>query len=81
LTAEVFGRASAAIVFGWIFTAHQVGAAVAALAAGTVREGFGDYLAAFAGAGLLCLVAAGMSLQIGRAVYQPAPMLALENRK
>jgi MFS family permease len=73
LTAEVFGRANAAIVYGWIFSAHQVGAAVAALAAGTVREGFGDYLAAFAGAGLLCLVAAGMSLQIGRSVFQSVP--------
>jgi hypothetical protein len=62
-----------AIVYGWIFSAHQVGASIAALAAGTVREGFGDYLAAFAGAGLLCLVAAGMSLQVGRSGYQPAP--------
>jgi MFS family permease len=78
LTAEVFGRANAAIIYGWIFTAHQIGAAVAALAAGTVREGFGDYLAAFAGAGLLCLVAAGMSLQVGRAAYQPAPSLRPE---
>jgi predicted MFS family arabinose efflux permease len=78
LTAEVFGRQNAAIIYGWIFSAHQVGAATAALAAGTVRTEFGDYVVAFAGAGLLCLVAAGMSLQVGRTIAQSVPLLRAE---
>jgi predicted MFS family arabinose efflux permease len=78
LTADVFGRENAAIVYGWIFSAHQLGAASAALAAGAIRTEYGDYVVAFAGAGMLCLVAAGMSLQIGRASVQPLPALRAE---
>ncbi len=78
LTANAFGRESAAIVYGWIFSAHQVGAASAALAAGTIRTEFGDYVVAFAGAGMLCLVAAGMSLQIGKSAMQALPRLRTE---
>ena len=66
LTTDVFGREHGGIVFGWVFAAHQVGAAAAAYGAGAMREEFGDYLAAFTIAGALCLVAAGMSLQINR---------------
>ncbi len=34
LTADAFGKANVGIVFGWIFAAHQLGAATAASAAG-----------------------------------------------
>ncbi len=54
------------MVFGWIFASHQVGAAVAAFAAGAVRTWAGDYQLSFMGAGLLCLVAAGLVTRIGR---------------
>ena len=37
LTAEVFGREKASIVFGWVAAAHQVGAAFAAYTAGALR--------------------------------------------
>jgi sugar phosphate permease len=66
LTSDVFGKERAPIVYGWVFAAHQVGAAAAAYGAGAMREEFGDYLVAFTIAGALCLVAAGMSLQINR---------------
>jgi len=66
LTASCFGPARAGIMFGWIFAAHQLGAAFIALLAGTIRVELGEYLAAFLFAGLLCLAAALGSLLIGR---------------
>ena len=52
-------------VFGWIFAAHQIGAAAAAWAGGASRTWFGTYGYAFVSAGVLCLFAAGLSLRIG----------------
>jgi predicted MFS family arabinose efflux permease len=66
LTAEVFGREKASIVFGWVVAAHQVGAAFAAFAAGALRTQFGTYSAAFIGAGALCVIAAVAVLPIAR---------------
>jgi len=54
------------IVFGWVFAAHQVGAAVAATGAGLVRDITGDYNPAWVAAGILCFFAAVMSVRIGR---------------
>ena len=67
LTAEVFGREKASIVFGWVVASHQVGAAFAAFGAGAVRTQFGTYAPAFMGAGALCLIAAIGVLPIARA--------------
>lgn len=67
LATESFGKERAAVVYGWVFAAHQVGAAVAAFGAGALRTEFGSYLIAFTFAGLLCLLAAATALQIGRA--------------
>jgi MFS family permease len=66
LTTQVFGRASAAIVYGWIFASHQLGAAAAAYGAGALRTLLGDYQVAFLSAGLLCLVACGLVIRINR---------------
>ena len=66
LAADRFGRERVGIVFGWIFCAHQLGAAFAAWAAGASRGWFGSYTVAFVSAGLLCLVAAGLSLRVRR---------------
>src|SRR5262245_2089092 len=66
LARKVFGAQNFAIVYGWIFAAHQIGAATIAFAAGAVRTVFGDYQIAFMTSGLLCLVAAGMVLRIAR---------------
>ncbi|MBA3642569.1 MAG: MFS transporter [Chloroflexota bacterium] len=79
LTADAFGKARAPIVFGWIFAAHQLGAASAASAAGITRTLFGDYQPAFIGAGLLSLLAAMMVLRIGQgAAAEPVPSRPLE---
>jgi len=66
LARKVFGMQNFAIVYGWIFAAHQLGAATIACAAGAVRTAFGDYQIAFMFSGLLCLLAAGMVLRIAR---------------
>jgi sugar phosphate permease len=66
LARRVFGAQNFAIVYGWIFAAHQMGAAAIAFAAGAVRTFFGDYQIAFMSSGLLCLVAAGLVLRIAR---------------
>jgi predicted MFS family arabinose efflux permease len=63
LCRERFG-ADGGIVFGWVFASHQVGAALAASAAGLVRTSTGSYDAAWIGAGALCLVAAGLSISV-----------------
>ena len=73
LTAEAFGRERVGVVFGWVFAAHQFGAAFAAWGAGAVRTWFGDYSWAFGTAGLLCLFAAGLVAQIARAGPEPLP--------
>ncbi len=80
LTADSFGPERAGIVFGWIFASHQLGAAVAAWAAGLVRTELGDYLWAFVAAGAIGTVAGTMSLFIGRrpptADAEPVEVLA-----
>jgi MFS family permease len=77
LTSEIFGRDRVGIVFGWIFCSHMIGAAVAAWAAGAARTWIGGYGWAFGTAGLLCLFATGLVLQISRRpVFAPAPALA-----
>lgn len=74
LAARAFGPDRAGIVFGWIFAAHQLGAATAAWGAGVIRTDLGDYLWAFLCAGIAGLVAAMLSLCIGRrAESQPSP--------
>lgn len=75
LTAETFGRERVGIVFGWIFCAHQLGAAVAAWGAGAARTFFGDYGWAFGCAGLLCLFAVGLVSSIARRP-EPEPVPA-----
>jgi MFS family permease len=80
LTADTFGRERVGIVFGWIFASHQIGAAAAAWAAGATRTWFGTYNYAFITAGGLCLLAAGLSLRIGkrerRIALAPEPLPA-----
>ena len=66
LTGKVFGREKAPLVFGWIFTAHQIGAAVATYGAGAARTGLSTYLPAFYAAGAMCLVAALVALAADR---------------
>jgi predicted MFS family arabinose efflux permease len=74
LCREAFGAAGT-VVFGWVFAAHQLGAAAAAVAAGVIRDVTGDYTAAWLGAALLCVVAAIASIRVRRVqapLRQPA---------
>ena len=57
---------SGTVVFGWVFAAHQVGAALASVGAGVVRDVTGEYTLAWFGAALLCVVAAIASARVRR---------------
>jgi sugar phosphate permease len=66
LVADRFGRVHVGAVFGWVFFAHQVGAALASFIGGVARDSLGDYTAAFLGAGVLAILASLMVLVIRR---------------
>jgi sugar phosphate permease len=72
LCREAFG-ANGIIVFGWVFASHQIGAAIAAAAAGAIRDTTGEYTIAWFGAAALCAVAAAVSFGIRRT---PATVLS-----
>jgi MFS family permease len=61
--------ADGTIVFGWVFASHQIGAAMAAAAAGAIRDHTGAYTIAWLGAAGMCVVAAGLSIGIRRAAH------------
>jgi len=60
-----FGKDNAALMFGWIAVAHQIGGAAAAWGAGYLRTETGTYEYVFMSAGIICLIAALMVLFIG----------------
>ena len=60
------------VVFGWVFASHQVGAALAAVGAGVIRDVRGTYDLAWFIAGGLCVAAALLSLSI-RPIRDPVP--------
>ena len=66
LAAQHFGAAKGPILFGWIFAAHQLGAATAAYGSGVTRDSILTYLPAFLAAGLACLLAAALFAAVGR---------------
>ncbi|MGZ3681271.1 MAG: MFS transporter [Ktedonobacterales bacterium] len=66
LAADSFGKENVGVVYGWISASHQLGAATAAFGAGALRTWLGSYQMSFLSAGVLCLVAAGMVIRIGR---------------
>ncbi len=76
LTAATFGPQRVGMVFGWIFAAHQLGAAVAAYGAGFIRTQMQSYSPAFFSAGVACILAALIVLMVRQrravAAAQPA---------
>ena len=64
LANDVFGRAAAPIIFGWVVVGHQLGAASAALLAGYMRNSLGSYTASSMMMGVACIIAAVMVLRI-----------------
>jgi sugar phosphate permease len=73
LTAQRFGAERANLVFGWIFAGHQIGAGLAAFAAGLSRTLLASYLPAFFVGGALCIIAALIAIAISR---PPKPVTA-----
>ena len=71
LVADLFGRENVGTVFGWVFCAHQIGAALAAWAGGAAREYVGDYGGAFVVAGVMALTAAVLAIRISRTPSAP----------
>ena len=66
LAGSTFGRERAPMVFGWIFAAHQIGAATAAFGAGLSRTLWLTYSPALYVAGGACLMAALLALMVRR---------------
>jgi sugar phosphate permease len=64
ITADTFGKQNVGKVYGWIFMAHQIGAAIMASTAGAIRTWMGDYQYAFLSGGVIAMIAAGLALQI-----------------
>lgn len=69
LTADLFGRQNAGVVFGWIAAAHQLGAALAAFGSGAIRTSLGDYRPAFLLSGFICFLA-GLSFIFTRRMLE-----------
>jgi MFS family permease len=66
LCADSFGRQHVGTVYGWVFCAHQIGAAVASALGGVAYDVFGNYLLAFVVAGFIGIAAGALSLAITR---------------
>ena len=66
LAADSFGRERVGFVFGWIFAAHQIGAATAAWGAGFSRTLLLTYSPALYTAGAACILAALMAMAVRR---------------
>ncbi len=66
LAVNAFGPERGMVVYGWIFAAHQIGAATAALGAGWIRDTTGTYTPAF-------LIAGGLSVFASLIVLSARP--------
>jgi predicted MFS family arabinose efflux permease len=76
LTANIYGRFSVGELSGWIFFAHQVGAALGAALAGWIFEWTGSYSSAFVSAAILGFVAAGLAMLIREEPVRSRPLSA-----
>ena len=61
-----FGPERGAIVFGWVFALHMIGAGIAAAASGALRATSGSYSSAWVLAGVLALTAAAATTLLPR---------------
>jgi MFS family permease len=83
LASDAFGSENAGVIYGWIGASHQLGAALAAFGAGSIRTAFGDYRAAFWIAGTICFLTGFAFLLTGKALstrlpaMEAAPLVAL----
>ena len=77
LAAQAFGKERAGLVFGWIFAAHQLGAATAAYWAGLTRTLLLTYNPALFAAGAACLMASMLVMRIRRPITYNASKIAV----
>ncbi|HEV8230561.1 MAG TPA: MFS transporter [Candidatus Limnocylindria bacterium] len=77
LTASIFGRASVGTLYGWIWFAHMVGAALAAYAGGFFRVLLGDYHLMFVSAAVLGFIAVSLVSRIPQS-GRPLPPTVFE---
>ncbi|MBX7212509.1 MAG: MFS transporter [Thermoflexales bacterium] len=72
LVADNFGRQNVGLVYGWVFCAHQLGAAISAFLGGAIRDSLGSYGFAFVMTGIVAMVAGVVALRISRRDAAPA---------
>jgi sugar phosphate permease len=66
LCRNYFGLAKSPVVYGWVFAWHMIGAAIAAIYGGWIRQATGTYTIAWYTAAILCVVAALSVLILNR---------------
>jgi len=66
ILADVYGVKLVGILYGWAYVSHQVGAMISSWLGGWGYEAFGTHWVAFGMAGVLLLMAAGISLRLPR---------------
>jgi len=76
LTVNIFGRYSVGELSGWIFLAHQVGAALGAAIAGWVFEWSGTYTSAFVSAAVMAFLGSALTILIREEPISSRPMPA-----
>ena len=66
LTADVFGRQNVGVLYGWIYAAHMLGAAILAQVAAIIRDQAGNYTLAYLTAGWMAVAAGVVILGLRR---------------
>lgn len=64
LATDHFGKEKVGVIYGWIYTAHQLGAGAAAYGGGLVYSWLNAYQSIFIAAGIFCIVATLFVLNI-----------------
>lgn len=72
LCADLFGRRNVGAVYGWVFAAHQIGAALLAYLGGVMHDALGNYTLAFIGSGVLAILGGLMAVRIERTEHAEA---------
>ena len=68
LCRSILGPQRGSIVYGWVFTGHQIGGAIAAFGAAVLRVKLGDYAVAFYISGAMCIITSYFVLKIAKNV-------------
>lgn len=76
LCADLFGRRNVGTIYGWVFGAHQLGAAALAYYGGVMHDSLGNYTLAFISSGVIALFGGVMAMRIDRGPA-PAPAVSI----